>query len=46
VEQVNKAGGIKLPNGTVYKVATKFYDDENNKDRVQELYIRFITADN
>jgi len=45
VEQVNAAGGIKLPDGTHVKVATKFYDDESNKDRVQELYTRLITND-
>ncbi|MHB8069647.1 MAG: amino acid ABC transporter substrate-binding protein [Desulfobaccales bacterium] len=45
VEQVNKAGGIKLPDGTVIKVAAKFYDDESNKDRVQELYTRLINND-
>ncbi len=45
VEQVNKAGGIKLPDGTQVKVQTKFYDDESNKDRVQELYTRLINND-
>jgi ABC-type branched-subunit amino acid transport system substrate-binding protein len=45
VEQVNKAGGIKMPDGTHYKVATKYYDDESNKDRVQELYTRLISTD-
>ena len=45
IEQVNKAGGIKLPDGTVLKVAAKFYDDESNKDRVQELYTRLINTD-
>ncbi len=45
VEDVNKAGGIKLPDGTVVKVAAKFYDDESNKDRVQELYTRLINND-
>ena len=45
VDQVNNAGGIKLPDGTVVKVATKYYDDESNKDRVQELYTRLITND-
>lgn len=45
VEEVNKAGGIKLPDGTVYKVAVKYYDDESNKDRVQELYTRLINDD-
>ncbi len=45
VEQVNKAGGIKLPDGTKLKVETKYYDDESNKDRVQELYTRLISSD-
>ncbi len=27
------------------KEATKFYDDESNKDRVQELYTRLINND-
>ena len=45
VEQVNKAGGIKLPDGTKIKVETKYYDDESNKDRVQELYTRLISSD-
>lgn len=45
VEEVNKAGGIKLPDGTKIKVETKYYDDESNKDRVQELYTRLISSD-
>ena len=45
IEQVNAAGGIKLPDGTQLKVQAKFYDDESNKDRVQELYTRLITND-
>ena len=45
IEQVNKAGGIKLADGTVVKVAAKNYDDESNKDRVQELYTRLINDD-
>jgi ABC-type branched-subunit amino acid transport system substrate-binding protein len=45
VEQVNKAGGIKLPDGTKLMVKTKYYDDESNKDRVQELYTRLISSD-
>jgi ABC-type branched-subunit amino acid transport system substrate-binding protein len=45
VEQVNKAGGIKLPDGTMVKVKTKYYDDESKKDRVQELYTRLISSD-
>jgi len=38
MEQVNKAGGVKLADGTVVKFADKFYDDESKKERVQELY--------
>ncbi|MGO9017666.1 MAG: amino acid ABC transporter substrate-binding protein [Syntrophobacteraceae bacterium] len=45
VDEVNKAGGIKLPDGNVFKVAAKYYDDESNKDRVQELYTRLINED-
>ncbi len=45
IEQVNKAGGIKLADGSAVKVAAKFYDDESNKDRVQELYTRLINDD-
>jgi ABC-type branched-subunit amino acid transport system substrate-binding protein len=45
VEQVNKAGGIKLPDSSHVKVETKYYDDESNKDRVQELYTRLISSD-
>ena len=45
VEQVNKAGGIKTVDGSRVKVQTKYYDDESNKDRVQELYTRLISID-
>jgi branched-chain amino acid transport system substrate-binding protein len=45
VEQVNKAGGIQMPDGKKLKVETKYYDDESNKDRVQELYTRLISSD-
>jgi branched-chain amino acid transport system substrate-binding protein len=45
VEQVNKAGGVKLPDGTVIKFADKFYDDESKKERVQELYTKLINTD-
>jgi ABC-type branched-subunit amino acid transport system substrate-binding protein len=45
VEQMNKAGGIKMPDGSKVMVQTKFYDDESNKDRVQELYTRLISSD-
>lgn len=46
MDQVNKAGGIKLTDGTVVKFQPKFYDDESNKDRVQELYTKLVTEDN
>ncbi len=46
MDQVNAAGGIKLKDGTVVKFASKFYDDESNKDRVQELYTKLVTEDN
>ncbi len=46
MKQVNDAGGLKLSNGTVLKFEPKFYDDESNKDRVQELYTKLSTEDN
>ncbi len=46
MEQVNSAGGITLADGTVVKFTSKFYDDESNKDRVQELYTKLVTEDN
>jgi branched-chain amino acid transport system substrate-binding protein len=45
IEQVNKAGGIKLADGSTVTVTAKFYDDESMKDRVQELYTRLINED-
>lgn len=45
MKQVNDAGGITLSDGTVVKFTSKFYDDESNKDRVQELYTRLATED-
>ncbi len=45
MNQVNDAGGIKLSNGTVLKFAAKSYDDESNKDRIQELYAKLATED-
>ncbi|MFO3796973.1 MAG: ABC transporter substrate-binding protein, partial [Anaerolineales bacterium] len=45
MDQVNAAGGIKLADGTVVKFQAKFYDDESNADRVQELYTKLITED-
>jgi branched-chain amino acid transport system substrate-binding protein len=45
IDQVNAAGGVKLPDGTVVKFAAKFYDDESKKERVQELYTKLINED-
>ena len=45
VDHVNAAGGIPLADGTKVKVAAKFYDDESNKSRVQELYTKLISGD-
>lgn len=44
LEKVN-AGGVKLADGSVVKFAAKFYDDESNKGRVQELYTKLINDD-
>jgi branched-chain amino acid transport system substrate-binding protein len=46
MQQVNDAGGIQLADGRTVKFESKFYDDESNKDRVQELYTRLATEDN
>jgi branched-chain amino acid transport system substrate-binding protein len=45
LNQVNDAGGVVLGDGTVVKFDTRFYDDESNTDRVQELYTRLATDD-
>jgi ABC-type branched-subunit amino acid transport system substrate-binding protein len=45
LEDVNGDGGIKLADGKTMKVAAKFYDDESNTDRIQELYTRLATED-
>ena len=46
MDQVNKAGGIKLADGTVVTFKAQTYDDESNKDRVQQLYTKLATEDN
>jgi branched-chain amino acid transport system substrate-binding protein len=46
MDQVNAAGGIPVGDNTVVKFESVFYDDESNKDRVQELYTRLATEDN
>ena len=45
VEDVTKAGGIKLRDGTVLMPQVKFYDDESKTDRVQALYTKLINDD-
>jgi branched-chain amino acid transport system substrate-binding protein len=45
MDDVNNAGGIKLSDGTVVKFKAVSYDDESNKDRVQELYTKLATDD-
>jgi branched-chain amino acid transport system substrate-binding protein len=46
MDQVNSAGGIQVGDSTMVKFESVFYDDESNKDRVQELYTRLATEDN
>ncbi len=46
MDQVDKAGGIKLADGTVVTFKAQTYDDESNKDRVQQLYTKLATEDN
>lgn len=45
MDQVNKAGGLKLADGTIVRFEAKFYDDESSKDRVQELYTKLVNDD-
>src|SRR3989441_11963431 len=45
VDDVTKAGGIKLKDGSVLMPKIKFYDDESKTDRVQQLYTRLINDD-
>jgi len=45
MDQVNAAGGIHLANGTSVMLSAKSYDDESNKDRIQELYTKLINED-
>ena len=45
VEDVTKAGGIKLKDGTVLLPEIKSYDDESKQDRVQALYTKLINDD-
>ena len=45
VDQVTKAGGIKLKDGTVLMPKLTFYDDGSATDRVQQLYTKLINDD-
>ncbi len=45
VEDVTKAGGIKLKSGQVLMPEIKSYDDESKIDRVQALYTKLINDD-
>jgi branched-chain amino acid transport system substrate-binding protein len=45
-KHVDEAGGVELSDGTVVTFEFVTYDDESNKDRVQELYTRLATEDN
>jgi ABC-type branched-subunit amino acid transport system substrate-binding protein len=46
MKHVNEAGGVQLADVSKVKFESRFYDDESNKDRVQELYTRLATEDN
>lgn len=45
MNQLNTKGGITLADGTKVTFDAKSYDDESNKDRVQELYARLVNDD-
>ncbi|MHB0869782.1 MAG: amino acid ABC transporter substrate-binding protein [Chloroflexota bacterium] len=45
LDDVVKAGGIKLKDGTALMPEMKFYDDESKTDRVQALYTKLILED-
>lgn len=45
LDDIKKAGGIKLKDGTVLMPELKSYDDESKSDRVQALYTKLITDD-
>jgi ABC-type branched-subunit amino acid transport system substrate-binding protein len=46
MEQIEESGGVELADGTRVTFASRYYDDESNTDRVQELYTRLSTEDN
>jgi len=43
IKEANKDGGISLDDGSNIVFEAKNYDDEGDKDRVQELYTRLIS---
>lgn len=45
LDDVTKAGGIKLKDGTALMPEMKSYDDESKTDRVQALYTKLIQED-
>lgn len=45
LDNVTKAGGIKLKDGSMVMPSIKFYDDESKTDRVQALYTQLINDD-
>ncbi len=45
LDGLEKAGGLKLQDGTQIKFQFKSYDDESTKDRVQQLYTKLATED-
>lgn len=45
IEQVNAAGGVQVADGRALQAQAKFYDDESNNDRIQELYTKLATDD-
>jgi len=45
LDDVKKAGGIKLKDGTTVMPEVKFYDDESDTKRVQSLYTKLINDD-
>lgn len=45
IQQVNAAGGLRLEDGRTVKFASKSYDDESSKSRVQQLYTRLAIKD-
>ncbi len=46
MNEVNGMGGFQVGDSTMVSFDSVTYDDESNKDRVQELYTRLATEDN